>query len=173
MEDHNKESMTDNTILFKTTHATEAEQDFKYETDETLIDQEPKEELELSSSEGESMSQFELEESTPQTSSQPKSNFSSEMEVPVLRPDHHLIQDLCDQYNPDSSISEQHNDWLNARHPTFSSANVTHHFAKATEVFPEADIQSDSLYGTPTHVTDHGSIFVQITGNFFDIDRRP
>ena len=161
MEDHNKESMTDNTILFKTTHATEAEQDFKYETDETLIDQEPKEELELSSSEGESMSQFELEESTPQTSSQPKCNFSSEMGVPFWMPDHQLIQDLCDQYNPDSSISEHHYDW----HATLSSANVTHHFPKAREVFPEADIQSDSLYGTPTHVMDHGSIFVQITGN--------
>ena len=110
----------------------------------------------------------------PFHSCQPKSSFSHETEVPVSREHHHFMQD-CDKYNPDSSISEQHNDWINDRYATLSTDNLTHRFPKAREVFPKADIQSDSLYGTPTCVTEYGSIFVQITGNlvFLLLDPKP
>ena len=169
MEDSDNESMTEITnIICETHHATEAEQDVKSETDETPLNQEPKEELELPSQEGESMSQSEVEESTPKSGSQPKSNFKHKTEVPVSREDYHFMQDLCDKYNPDSSISEQHSDWITDRH-TLSIDNLIHRFPKAREVFPKADIQSDSLYGTPTCATDYGSIFVQISGNLIFI----
>ena len=61
------------------------------------------------------------------------------------------------------------------RQATLSIDNLTHHFPKAREVFPKADIQSDSLYGTPTCVTEYGSIFVQLTGNlvFLLLDPKP
>ena len=172
MEDNDNESKTETTnTICDVHHATEAEQNLKSETDETLLNQEPKEDKELCSRKGESMSQSEVEETNPQTGSQPKSNFNCEMEVPVSREDHHIKQDSCDTFNPDSSISEQHNDWINDRHATLSIDNLIHRFPKAREVFPKADIQSDSLYGTPTCVTDYGSVFVQITGKlifFFD-----
>ena len=102
MEDSDNESMTEITnIICETHHSTEAERDVKSETDETHLNQEPKEELELPSQEGESMSQSEVEKSTPNLP-QPKSNFKHETEVPVSREDHHFMQDLCDKYNPDS-----------------------------------------------------------------------
>ena len=176
MEDSDNESNTEITnIICETHHATEAEQDVKSETDETHLNQESKEDKELCSLKGESMSQSEVEESTPQTGCQPKRNLKCETEVQVSREDHHFMQDLCDKYNPDSSISEQHNDWINDRHATLSTDNLTYRFPKTREVFPKADIQSDSLYGTPTCVTEYGSIFVQITGNlvFLLLDPKP
>ena len=175
MEDSDNESMTEITNIICETHqATEAEQDVKSETDESHLNQVPKGELELCSRKGESMSQSEVEESNPQTGSQPKRNLSHQTEVQVSREDHHFMQD-CDKYNPDSSISEQHNDWINDRQATLSIDNLTHRFPKAREVFPKADIQSDSLYGTPTCVTEYGSIFVQFTGNlvFLLLDPKP
>ena len=68
MEDSDNESMTEITNIFSETHhATEAEQDVKSETDETHLNQEPKEDKELCSRKGKSMSQSEVEESNPQT----------------------------------------------------------------------------------------------------------